>query len=215
MASDSCSCSLATNHKTCPLPGKTEDLYTMPSVPGYPKLRAGTQLDAIWGRMLATGKGYRRPGIKKEPGTCPGLPRVMVVFDTQCPWSHRLWDTAMILKDEIDFLWFPVCVTKDVSTAQAAAILASDTPGLSPKRAKSSSTIRISAASIRRTIRSPRNSVTSPGTTPVSSARRAALRCRSASTERLIISSFRSSATRRQKKSERLSVSAETLYRDT
>lgn len=128
MASDSCSCSLATNHKTCPLPGKTEDLYTMPSVPGYPKLRAGTQLDAIWGRMLATGKGYRRPGIKKEPGTCPGLPRVMVVFDTQCPWSHRLWDTAMILKDEIDFLWFPVCVTKDVSTAQAAAILASDTP---------------------------------------------------------------------------------------
>lgn len=29
----------------------------MPSVPGYPKLRAGTQLDAIWGRMLATGKG--------------------------------------------------------------------------------------------------------------------------------------------------------------
>ena len=33
-----------------------------------------------------------------------GHARVMVVFDTQCPWSHRLWDTAMILKDEIERL---------------------------------------------------------------------------------------------------------------
>ena len=215
MASDSCSCSLATNHKTCPLPGTTEDLYTMPSVPGYPKLRAGTQLDAIWGRMLATGKGYRRPGIKKEPGTCPGLPRVMVVFDTQCPWSHRLWDTAMILKDEIDFLWFPVCVTKDVSTAQAAAILASDTPWALTKESEELFDDPDFRGINPRTIRSPRNSVTSPGITPGCSARRAALRSRSVSTGRRITSSFRSSATRRQKKSERLSVSAETLYRDT
>lgn len=74
MASDSCSCSLATNHKTCPLPGTTEDLYTMPSVPGYPKLRAGTQLDAIWGRMLATGKGIPPSRHQEGTGHLPGAP---------------------------------------------------------------------------------------------------------------------------------------------
>ncbi|MCI5850005.1 MAG: hypothetical protein MR009_00385 [Sutterellaceae bacterium] len=114
---------MAEQGKTCCALRKPGDpVFPIPSAPGYPKLRAGTQLDAIYERFLAKGRGFGRPG-------CPGgLPRVVVAFDLQCPWCHRFWETAKVLEREIDFRWYPVCVTKDVSTAQAAAVLAAADP---------------------------------------------------------------------------------------
>ena len=104
----------------CCIPAK--DNFVMPHVPGYPKLRAGTQLDAIYERLLRVGHGFSKPGLPA------GLPRVVVVMDPRCSWSHIFWQTSKILEDRVDFVWFPVCVSADYSTAQAASILASKEP---------------------------------------------------------------------------------------
>ena len=51
--------------KVCPLPGAAGS-FPMPCVPGWPKLRAGTQLDAIYERMLREGNGFVRPGSNPD-----------------------------------------------------------------------------------------------------------------------------------------------------
>ena len=98
------------------------DRFVMPAHPQYPKLRAGTQLDAIYERLLRNGTCFRKPGLPQ------GLPRVVVVFDPRCSWSHIFWNTTLPISDAVDFHWFPVCVSADYSTAQAASMLASETP---------------------------------------------------------------------------------------
>lgn len=109
--------------KVCPLPSKA-DRFAMPSHPLYPKLRAGTQLDAMYERLVSRGYGFH------QPGDMSGRPEIVVVFDPRCSWSHEFWKTSRILENEIDFYWFPVCVSADLSTAQAASILASTSPWL-------------------------------------------------------------------------------------
>ena len=47
------------------------DRFVMPAHPQYPKLRAGTQLDAIYERLLRNGTCFRKPGLPQ------GLPRYL------------------------------------------------------------------------------------------------------------------------------------------
>ena len=107
--------------RVCALPSKG-DRFAVPAHPEWPKLRAGTQLDALYERLTTRGVGFRKPGIGD------GRPRVIVVFDPRCSWSHEFWRTSGVLEDAVDFVWYPVCVTADLSTAQAASILAADVP---------------------------------------------------------------------------------------
>ena len=97
-----------------------QDPFKIPAYPEYPKLRLGTQLDAIYERLYRDGYGIRKPGISDV------LPKVLVVFDPRCSWSNHFWQTSQLLTQQIDFIWFPVCVSSDYSTAQAAAMLASE-----------------------------------------------------------------------------------------
>ncbi|MCF0254249.1 MAG: hypothetical protein HUK26_07960 [Duodenibacillus sp.] len=106
---------------SCPLPAKG-DRFKMPGSPQWPKLRIGTQLDAIYERLATRGHGFSKPGMPA------GRPRVIVVFDTRCAWSNNFWKTSKILEDDVDFVWYPVGVSQDYSTAQAAALLASNAP---------------------------------------------------------------------------------------
>ena len=117
-----------------------QDPFKIPAYTEYPKLRLGTQLDAIYERLYRDGYGIRKPGISDA------LPKVLVVFDPRCSWSNHFWQTSQLLTDQIDFIWFPVCVSSDYSTAQAAAMLA----GMFCESMKSFSLIRTTAASILR-----------------------------------------------------------------
>ncbi|MDO4937202.1 MAG: hypothetical protein Q4E62_04725 [Sutterellaceae bacterium] len=107
-----------TPEKVCAIP---TDRFAMPAHPDYPKLRAGTELDAIYERLVTRGYGFHRPGTQ-------GLPVVVTVFDCQCSWSHAFWEMSKVLENDIDFYWFPVCVSADISTAQGASILTSSLP---------------------------------------------------------------------------------------
>ena len=51
------------------------DPFKIPAYPEYPKLRLGTQLDAIYERLYRDGYGIRKPGISDA------LPKVLVVFE--------------------------------------------------------------------------------------------------------------------------------------
>ncbi len=94
------------------------DTFPIPTHPDWPKLRAGTQLDALYTRLLSRGKCFTNP-------TCPAdKPLVVAIIDPMCSWSHVFWETCLALKDEIDFHWFPVCVSSDHSTHLSAAVLA-------------------------------------------------------------------------------------------
>lgn len=104
----------------CLLGGR--ESFEFPSHPLYPKLRIGTQLDAVYERLSAKGVGFSKPGIRAD------LPRVLVVFDCQCAWSHEFWLTSRSLENDINFCWYPVCVSRDRSVAQGAALIASPNP---------------------------------------------------------------------------------------
>lgn len=94
----------------------------MPAHPEFPRLRAGTELDKIYNELLKDGKGLKKEGIKE------GLPKVVIVYDTQCPWCSKLWNAAKPLTDKYDFRWYPVAVLRDLSISQGAAIIAADKP---------------------------------------------------------------------------------------
>lgn len=51
-----------------------------------------------------------------------------VFFDPQCPHCTALWEAAKPLKNQIRFLWIPVGILNDSSTAQGATILAMPDP---------------------------------------------------------------------------------------
>ena len=107
--------------KVCPLPGAAGS-FPMPCVPGWPKLRAGTQLDAIYERMLREGNGFVRPGSNPD---IPKWSRSLIRSATGRTISGRRADFS---KTIVHFIWYPVCVSADYSTAQAASILAAADP---------------------------------------------------------------------------------------
>ena len=117
------------------------DPFKIPAYPEYPKLRLGTQLDAIYERLYRDGYGIRKPGISDA------LPKVLVVFDPRCSWSNHFWQTSQLLTEQIDFIWFPVCVSSDYSTAQGWHRRIA---GMFCESMKSFSLIRTTAASILR-----------------------------------------------------------------
>ena len=54
--------------------------------------------------------------------------RVFVFFDPQCPHCAELWQAAKPLKSQARFVWIPVGVMNEASTAQGAALLAAPDP---------------------------------------------------------------------------------------
>ena len=54
--------------------------------------------------------------------------RVFVFFDPQCPHCAELWAAAKPLKAQARFIWIPVGLMNDASTAQGAALLAAADP---------------------------------------------------------------------------------------
>ena len=95
---------------------------TVPGRADYPELRAGTQLDHLYESMLANGFGISNPNIGKDK------PVVVIVSDTQCPWCSKLWNAAKPLQNQVNFIWFPIPVLRDLSIDQAALILSSEEP---------------------------------------------------------------------------------------
>jgi thiol:disulfide interchange protein DsbG len=53
---------------------------------------------------------------------------VYVFFDAQCPHCSALWMAAKPLKSQARFVWIPVGVLNDASSAQGAALLAAADP---------------------------------------------------------------------------------------
>ncbi len=88
----------------------------------YPKLRLGTNLEDMYKNLLEKGNG-----ISKHPKDSP-LPKVLIITDTMCPWCSKLFLESEPLTDEINFIWYPVCVLGDPSVTQAAYILQSENP---------------------------------------------------------------------------------------
>ena len=125
------------------------DPFKIPAYPEYPKLRLGTQLDAIYERLYRDGYGIRKPGISDA------LPKVLVVFDPRCSWSNHFWQTSQLLTEQIDFIWFPVCVSSDYSTARLQC-WHRRIAGMFCESMKSFSLIRTTAASILRPSALPR-----------------------------------------------------------
>jgi thiol:disulfide interchange protein DsbG len=53
---------------------------------------------------------------------------VYVFFDAQCPHCSELWRYAKPLRSKAKFVWIPVRLLNDASSAQGAALLASSDP---------------------------------------------------------------------------------------
>ncbi|MGQ0709021.1 MAG: DsbC family protein [Rhodoferax sp.] len=53
---------------------------------------------------------------------------VYVLFDPQCPHCGRLWQTSQPLLGKVKFVWIPVAIMGDKSTAQGATILSAPNP---------------------------------------------------------------------------------------
>ena len=53
---------------------------------------------------------------------------VYVFFDTQCPHCADLWESAKPLKNQAKFVWIPVGIINQSSTAQGATLLAAADP---------------------------------------------------------------------------------------
>lgn len=69
-----------------------------------------------------SGRGFdMRPGVKAAT-------TVYVVFDPQCPWCAKFWDSAKPIAERVRFVWLPVAVLNPRSEPQGAAILASANP---------------------------------------------------------------------------------------
>ena len=69
-----------------------------------------------------SGRGFdMRPGVKAAT-------TVYVVFDPQCPWCAKLWDSAKPIAERVRFVWLPVAVLNPRSEPQGAAILAAANP---------------------------------------------------------------------------------------
>ncbi|MCD8339101.1 MAG: hypothetical protein LUC43_02720 [Burkholderiales bacterium] len=88
----------------------------------YPKLRCGTDLEAIYNNFLEKGFGISKYG-KDNP-----LPKIVIATDTQCPWCAKMFIAFEPMTDKINFIWYPVAVLRDASVAQAAYILQSGNP---------------------------------------------------------------------------------------
>ena len=54
--------------------------------------------------------------------------RVFVIFDPQCPHCSRLWQHTRELAAQVRITWIPVGFINPASTAQGAAMLASEQP---------------------------------------------------------------------------------------
>jgi thiol:disulfide interchange protein DsbG len=69
-----------------------------------------------------SGRGFEmRPGVK-------AVTTVYVVFDPQCPWCSKFWESAKPIADRVRFVWLPVAVLNPRSEPQGAAILAAANP---------------------------------------------------------------------------------------
>ena len=68
-----------------------QDPFKIPAYPEYPKLRLGTQLDAIYERLYRDGYGIRKPGISASILRPSALRRLIgITFGTMPVFSERL-----------------------------------------------------------------------------------------------------------------------------
>ena len=115
------------NHDVCALSAQVcslaEERPSKPTLPDFPRVRAGTQLESLFANPQAEGGGY---GIRNPDAS--GLPVATVFFDTQCPWGSRLWQAVQPFLDQIDFIFYPVAVLRCASIGQGSALLAAETP---------------------------------------------------------------------------------------
>lgn len=72
-------------------------------------------------KIAATGKGF-------TVGAMMSANTVYVLFDPQCPHCGHLWEAAKPLLGKVKFVWVPVAIINPKSSAQGAALLASDKP---------------------------------------------------------------------------------------
>jgi thiol:disulfide interchange protein DsbG len=61
-------------------------------------------------------------------GSAMSARTVYVFFDAQCPHCSELWRNARPLKSKAKFVWIPVGLLNNASTAQGAALLAASDP---------------------------------------------------------------------------------------
>ncbi len=114
------------NDDVCVLPtqdGSLTERLSKPTLPGFPRVRAGTQLEKLFDNPQAEGGGY---GIHNPSAS--GLPVAIIFFDTQCPWGSKLWLVIRPFLDKIDFIFYPVAVLRCASIGQGSALLAAENP---------------------------------------------------------------------------------------
>ncbi|MDT8991956.1 DsbC family protein [Curvibacter sp. APW13] len=75
----------------------------------------------MYDKIAAGGKGF-------TVGAMMSANTVYVMFDPQCPHCGHLWEAAKPLLSKVKFVWVPVAIINPKSSAQGAALLASDKP---------------------------------------------------------------------------------------
>lgn len=100
-------------------PARAQGSADAPAAPPAPPL---PDARAMLEQFEKSGRGFEmRPGVKSAT-------TVYVVFDPQCPWCAKLWDSAKPIADRVRFVWLPVALLNPRSEPQGAAILASANP---------------------------------------------------------------------------------------
>ena len=90
--------------------------------PAAPSSSAGKGSETVSvAAVAAEAKGF-------TVGSEMSVRRVFVFFDPQCPHCAELWVAARPLKSQARFIWIPVGLMNEASTAQGAAILGAPDP---------------------------------------------------------------------------------------
>lgn len=81
-----------------------------------------------WGRgmyedLLEKGTGFAAPGNGPV-----GKGSLLICFDTQCPWCHKLFATLKPLEGKVRMVWYPVALLSVWSEPQGALLLTQPDP---------------------------------------------------------------------------------------
>ena len=81
-----------------------------------------------WGQgmyedLLEKGTGIAAPG--KAPA---GKGSLLICFDTQCPWCHKLFEALKPLNDKVRIVWYPIALLTVWSEPQGALLLTQKDP---------------------------------------------------------------------------------------
>lgn len=90
----------------------------------YPKPPSDWYGEGMYTDLLEKGMGIKSP----SECTSPNRRKLLLTFDTQCPWCHRLHEALKPLYPFVTVIWYPVATLGIHSEPQGSAMLASVNP---------------------------------------------------------------------------------------